>query len=75
MSTSDRLKAEIAFHEKMFFTSIAVIFAILGWTIEKARVINSILLIGVFLVTLFAIGFSVWNYKQISALLEELENA
>ena len=31
MSKLDRLKAEISFHEKMFFTAVAMILGLLGW--------------------------------------------
>lgn len=75
MSKLDRIKAEIDFHEKMFFVSIAVIFTVVGWLIEKAPSIGNFMLTGGLLVLIFAIAFSIWNYRQINALLEDLDNA
>ena len=75
MSKSDRLKAEIAFHEKMFFAALAMLFAIVGWTIEKADTISDLMLIGATLSAVFSAGFGLWNYRQIHSLFEELEDA
>jgi uncharacterized MAPEG superfamily protein len=35
MSKIDRIKAEISFHEKMFFAALAVILALTGWAAEN----------------------------------------
>ena len=75
MSKSDRLKAEIAFHEKMFFASLALTLAIIGWTVEKADTTSNMMLIGAALCSALTSGFGIWNYRQIRSLLEELEDA
>ena len=31
MSKIERIKAEISFHEKMFFAALAVLMALVGW--------------------------------------------
>ena len=75
MSKSDRLKAEIAFHEKMFFTSLALTLAVIGWTIEKADVTGDLMLIGAAMCSGLTSAFGIWNYRQIRTLLEKLEDA
>jgi len=34
MPKIDRIKAEISFHEKMFFAALAVVMALVGWAAE-----------------------------------------
>ena len=34
MSESDSIKANIAFHEKMFFAAIAILVALIGWMLQ-----------------------------------------
>ncbi len=34
MSKIERIKAEISFHEKMFFAALAVVMALAGWAAE-----------------------------------------
>lgn len=75
MSHTERLKAEIAFHEKMFFTSIAVIVATIGWTTEKASAISENMHLSALITIMLVTGFSIWNYRKIRTLLKELENA
>ena len=75
MSKSDRSKAEIAFHEKMFFASLALTLAVIGWTIEKADVTGDLMLIGAAMCSSLTSAFGIWNYRQIRTLLEKLEDA
>lgn len=75
MSKADRIKAEISFHEKMFFAALAVVFAIVGWAVTQSASIEIWLLASAILGLLFAVIFGIWNYRQIRQLLEELENA
>ena len=75
MSKLDRLKAEISFHEKMFFVALAIILALTGWAFENYLTVSVWVLILVMLALFCAIAFGVWNYKQIKMLLWELENA
>jgi hypothetical protein len=75
MSKLDRLKAEISFHEKMFFTAIAMMLGLLGWAannyLSASTGVLFLAMIGLF----GTAGFGVWNYKRIKQLLERLENA
>jgi hypothetical protein len=34
MPKIERIKAEISFHEKMFFAALAVVIALVGWAAE-----------------------------------------
>ncbi len=40
MSKIERIKAEISFHEKMFFAALAVIMALVGWAAEHYLTIS-----------------------------------
>ena len=42
MSKLDRLKAEISFHEKMFFTAIAMILGLLGWAANNYLTVSAV---------------------------------
>lgn len=73
MSKLERIKAEIAFHEKMFFVSIASMLALIGWLAVNYQEQESWL---VFLAVVGLLGVSVFGvdqYKQIKKLLVELE--
>ena len=74
MRKLDRLKAEISFHEKMFFTAIAIILGLLGWAANNFLTVNSFVLLLSLIGLLGAVGFGIWNYKKIKQLLEGLEN-
>ncbi|WP_087871015.1 hypothetical protein [Bathymodiolus platifrons methanotrophic gill symbiont] len=43
MSESESIKANIAFHEKMFFAAIAALMALIGWMSSKYMVASSII--------------------------------
>ncbi len=75
MSKSDKIKAEIAFHEKLFFASLALLLGLAGWSIEKAGTASDLILIGDAIAILSSLGFSIWNYREIKALIEDLEDA
>ncbi|HBZ29106.1 MAG TPA: hypothetical protein DEO56_00665 [Nitrosomonas nitrosa] len=74
MSKLDRLKAEISFHEKMFFTAIAMILGLLGWAANNYLSVSAGVLLLAMISLIGAAGFGVWNYKKIKQLLERLEN-
>lgn len=76
MSKSDRYKAEISFHEKMFFASLAVSLSLslLAWSFKHYSSINLWVMIFTFIGFLGSVGFGVWNFKHIKNLLEDLEN-
>ena len=75
MGKLDRLKAEISFHEKMFFTAIAIMLGLLGWAANNYRSTDAVVLFLAMIGLVGAAGFGVWNYKKIKQLLEKLENA
>jgi len=75
MSKLDRLKAEISFHEKMFFTAIAMILGLLGWAANNYLIVSAVVLFLSMIGLIGVVGFGVWNYKKIKQLLERLENA
>jgi hypothetical protein len=75
MSKLDRIKAEISFHEKMFFTAIAIMLGLLGWAANNYRTTDAVVLFLAMIGLVGAAGFGVWNYKKIKQLLEKLENA
>ncbi len=74
MPKIDRIKAEIAFHEKMFFAALAVILAVIGWAAERYLMVSFWILslagVGLFC----SLGFAFWSYKRMKRLLEDLEN-
>ena len=75
MSKSDKLKAEIAFHEKMFFAALAVIVALVAWAVENYQTISWWILATAVVGLFLSVGFGLWNYRQIRTLLEELDDA
>jgi hypothetical protein len=74
MSKIDRIKAEISFHEKMFFAALAVVMALVGWAAEHYLTINSWILLLCALGFFCSLAFALWSYKQIKRLLGDLEN-
>ena len=72
MPEIDKIKADIAFHEKLFFGALAIVFALTGWM--TAHYIDSKLwlLLLAFVVTICAGVFSVIQYRKIKQLIEEL---
>ena len=65
MSKLDRLKAEISFHEKMFFTAIAMILGLLGWAANNYLTVSAVVLFLSMIGLIGVVGFGVWNYKRI----------
>ena len=74
MPKIDRIKAEIAFHEKMFFAALAVILAVIGWAAERYLVISFWMLLLTGVGFFCSLGFAFWSYKRMKQLLEDLEN-
>lgn len=72
MPKIDQLKADIAFHEKLFFAALASIFALTGWMTANYINTNPWLLLLAFVVTIFAGLFSVLQYRKIKQLIQEL---
>ncbi|MEQ1544417.1 hypothetical protein [Methyloglobulus sp.] len=74
MPRIERIKAEISFHEKMFFAALAVILALVGWAAEHYLTVSFWILLLCALGFFCSLVFALWSYKQIKRLLEDLEN-
>ncbi len=74
MSESESIKADIAFHEKMFFTAIAALMTLIGWMASNYTTANSLLLSAVLIVSFFAGTYVVYQYRLIKRLIKELKN-
>ena len=74
MPKIERIKAEISFHEKMFFAALAVILALVGWSAEHYLTISFWMLLLCALGFFCSLAFALWSYKRIKRLLEDLEN-
>ena len=75
MPKLDGLKANVSFHEKMFFAAIAVILALLGWAVNQPLTIELWKFIVAALSLFAAIVFATWHYKKIKHLIKDIENA
>ena len=74
ISKIERIKAEVSFHEKMFFAVLAVIMALAGWATEYYLTVSFWLLLLCASGFFCSLAFALWSYKQIKRLLEDLEN-
>jgi hypothetical protein len=74
MPKIERIKAEISFHEKMFFAALAVVMALVGWAAEHYLTISFWILLLCASGFFCSLAFALWSYKQIKCLLEDLEN-
>ena len=73
MPTIDRIKTEIAFHEKMFFASVAAMLALIGWTVSHYQGITIPVLLLAIAGLVGTSLFGGYQYKRIKKLLMELE--
>ena len=74
MSESESIKANIAFHEKMFFAAIAVLVTLVGWTASNYTVISGVLLVSSLVVSIFSGIYVIFQYKLIKRLIKELKD-
>ena len=75
MSKLDKIKAEIAFHEKMFFAALTVVIGLIGWSASNF-LSTSVFVLLLALFGMFASSiFGVFQYRLIKRLIEELEDA
>jgi hypothetical protein len=74
MSKTDRIKAEISFHEKMFFAALAMLLALVGWAAEHYVAISFWMLLLCAMGFFASLSFAWWSYLSIKRLLEDLEN-
>ncbi len=73
MSRSERIKADIGFHEKMFFAALAGVMALTGWLVSNYEQAPTWM---VFLGVCGMIGasvFGIFQYRRIKRLIVELE--
>ena len=70
MPKIDRIKTEIAFHEKLFFGALAAILALIGWMASNALWLLLVALAGFFGACIFGVD----QYRRIKRLLVELED-
>lgn len=74
MSESESIKADIAFHEKMFFAAIAALMALIGWMTSNYMIVSSLLLLTVLVVSFFSGVYVVYQYRLIKRLIQELKD-
>ncbi len=72
MPEIDRIKTEIAFHEKMFFAAVAGLLALIGWLASNYEDVAWWLVALGFFGILGAVGFGIDQYRRIKRLLVEL---
>lgn len=72
MSELDRLKLEIGFHEKMFFSALAVLLALAGWLAIHFESEEMLILWMAMGSSLIATGITVRSYLKIRALIQKV---
>jgi thiol:disulfide interchange protein len=75
MSKLDKIKAEIAFHEKMFFAALAVVIGLIGWSASNFLNTSAFILLLALFGMLASSIFGVFQYRFIKRLIEELDDA
>ena len=75
MSKSDKIKAEISFHEKMFFAALAVVLGLIGWAASNFLNVPTFILFLILFGVLASSVFGVFQYRFIKRLIKELEDA
>ncbi len=75
MSKLDRIKADISFHEKMFFAALAVIVGLIGWSASNFLNVPLFILLLALSGVMGAAIFGVFQYRFIKNLIRELEDA
>ena len=71
--TIDSLKASIAFHEKLFLASLAMLAPLIGWTASNYAK-NSAFVVAAMILSLIIAAYSVHLYKHIKSLIKEIEH-
>ena len=74
MSESESIKANIAFHEKMFFAAIAVLVTLAGWMASNYTIVSGLLLVSAFVVSVFSGVYVIYQYRLIKRLIKELKD-
>ncbi len=63
MSKIERIKAEISFHEKMFFAALAVVMALVGWAAEHYLTISFWILLLCASGFFCSLAFALWKLQ------------
>jgi len=74
MSKLDKLKADISFHEKLFFSALAVLMGLTGWAASNFLSVPVFVMIFAFFGLLSSVIFAVFQYRFIKKLIKELED-
>ncbi len=74
MSEAECIKANIAFHEKMFFAAIAVLVTLIGWISSNYTVAATLHLSLALLATGFSGAYVIFQYRLIKRLIQELKD-
>jgi len=73
MSESESIKADIAFHEKMFFAAIAVLVTLIGWISSNYAEAGTLHLSLASLTAGFTGVYVIFQYRLIKRLIKELK--
>ena len=74
MPNSDRVKAEVAFIEKLFFASLAIVVAVTGWLVGEYSKANALMTAGAGVMVVSGLCFCAWACRKIYKLFGDLEN-
>ena len=74
MSEAESIKANIAFHEKMFFAAIAILVTLIGWMASNYTAVSSLLLTSALVVSQFSGAYVIYQYRLIKRLIKELKD-
>jgi len=72
MGELDKIKLEINFHEKMFFSALAVLLALLGWMVLNFKSAEETILLLAMVSSVLSSGIVVRSYFQIRALINKV---
>jgi fatty acid desaturase len=72
MQKLDALKASLSFAEKIFFSSLAIVFTLVWWMLGNYANSNEWLLGGIFLLLVLVVTVGVLFYHHIKQLIEEI---
>ena len=72
MTKLDIVKADIAFHEKLFFGALAVLVALVGWLASHYQEAAIWLMLLAVIAIFSATGFVVVHYRKIKRLIRQL---
>ncbi|MBT4330025.1 MAG: hypothetical protein HOD58_08885 [Gammaproteobacteria bacterium] len=72
MSELDRIKLKISFHEKMFFSALAVLLALLGWMVLNFKSAEEVILLLAMISSVLSSGVVVRSYFRIRVLIDKV---